>query len=325
MKRKIEIIIDLKVQEYSNIKLKQFDDTQISFKVVDDGISFSLEGLQASLVFEKPDNTIVYQECVIEEDKIKADLLVDCLRKNGMAKIELQLSEKQEMVSTFQIPVTIERSAKENVESSNTPNYIEILEDAIVEEQKRQQNEELRKSNELERQEKEEERINNEETRKNSEDDRIEAEILRKSNEETRQTNETTRGDNEEDRIAAEELREQAERDRAQSYSEMKNYFDNNAIATHKFNMIINQVYEAETDITIPCYYKVGADVLDIIYCGQRVIKGIDYTEVGTTGEVSNIIQFLDSVGDLDMNSVEGFEDFKETLEFVVRGEYDAS
>ena len=325
MKRKIEIIVDLKVQEYSNIKLKQFDDTQIIFKVVDDGISFSLEGLQASLVFEKPDSTIVYQECVIEEDKIKADLLKNCLRQNGNAKIELQLSNDTEMVSTFQIPIIIAKSAKENVESDNTPNYIEILEDAIIEEQIRQQNEELRKSNELERQQNEEERIDNEETREDNEDDRIDAETQRNSNEETRQANETTRGDNEDDRIAAEELREQAESARAQSYSEMKNYFDNNAIATHKFNMIINQVYEAETDITIPCYYKVGADVLDIIYCGQRVIKGIDYTEVGTTGEVSNVIQFLDSVGDLDMSGVEGFENFKETLEFVVRGEYNAS
>lgn len=319
MKRKIEIIIDLKVQEYSNIKLKQFDDTQISFKVVDDGISFSLEGLQASLVFEKPDNTIVYQECVIEEDEIKADLLVDCLRKNGMAKIELQLSEKQEMVSTFQIPVTIERSAKENVESSNTPNYIEILEDAIVEEQIRQQNEELRKSNELERQEKEEERINNEETRKNSEDDRIEAEILRKSNEETRQTNETTRGDNEEDRIAAEELREQAESDRAQSYSEMKNYFDNNAIATHKFSLIINEDYEAGQNITIPCYYKVGTGVLDVFLNGEKLllstdIEGTDghYLEVGEKNSISNLIKTT-----TDWNCEIG-----DYFDFVVRGEY---
>lgn len=40
---------------------------------------------------------------------------------------------------------------------------------------------------------------------------------------------------------------------------------------------------------------------------------------------MSNIIQFLDSIGDLDMTGVEGFENFEETLEFVVRGEYSAS
>ena len=44
--------------------------------------------------------------------------------------------------------------------------------------------------------------------------------------------------------------------------------------------------------------------------------------EVGNEGEVSNTIQFTDSVGDLDMSDVEGFEDFKETVEVVVRGDY---
>ena len=319
MKRKIEIIIDLKVQEYSNIKLKQFDDTQILFKVVDDGISFSLEGLQASLVFEKPDHTIVYQECEIEEDKIKADLLKSCLRQNGNAQIELQLSNTTEMVSTFQILVVIAKSAKENIESDNTPNYIEILEDAIVEEQIRRQNEELRKSNELERQQNEEERIDNEETREDNEDDRIEAETQRNSNEETRQANETTRGDNEDDRIAAEELRDQAESARAQSYSEMKNYFDNNAIATHKFRLMINEDYEAGENITIPCYYKVGVGVLDVFLNGEKLLLSSDaqgtdghYLEVGEANSISNVIKTT-----TDWNCEIG-----DYFDFVVRGEY---
>lgn len=43
---------------------------------------------------------------------------------------------------------------------------------------------------------------------------------------------------------------------------------------------------------------------------------------MGNTDEISNTIQFTDSVGDLDMSGVEGFEDFEETLEFIVRGDY---
>ena len=54
----------------------------------------------------------------------------------------------------------------------------------------------------------------------------------------------------------------------------------------------------------------------------QNYRSGTDYNEVGTAGDVSNVIQFTDSVGDLDMSDVEGFEDFEETLEFIVRGEY---
>lgn len=78
---------------------------------------------------------------------------------------------------------------------------------------------------------------------------------------------------------------------------------------------------------TILCLFiiRYGNNSLEVIYCGSKLAKGVDYNEVGTAGEVSNTIQFLDSVGDLDMSDVEGFEDFTETLEFVVKGEYNAS
>lgn len=77
--------------------------------------------------------------------------------------------------------------------------------------------------------------------------------------------------------------------------------------------------------ITYNTIIKYGNNSLEVFYCGSKLEKGTDYNEVGTTGEVSNTIQFLDSVGDLDMSGVEGFEDFEETLEFIVRGEYNAS
>lgn len=53
--------------------------------------------------------------------------------------------------------------------------------------------------------------------------------------------------------------------------------------------------------------------------------NGVDYNEVGNADSISNTIQFTDSVGDLDMSGVDGFEDFVETLEFIVRGDYSAS
>lgn len=46
---------------------------------------------------------------------------------------------------------------------------------------------------------------------------------------------------------------------------------------------------------------------------------------MGEADSISNTIQFLDNIGDLDMSDVEGFENFEETLEFVVRGDYSAS
>lgn len=51
----------------------------------------------------------------------------------------------------------------------------------------------------------------------------------------------------------------------------------------------------------------------------QNYRSGQDYNEIGNAGEVSNTIQFTEAIGDLDMSDVEGFENFTETLEFIVR------
>ena len=89
----------------------------------------------------------------------------------------------------------------------------------------------------------------------------------------------------------------------------------------------LDSTVNANTNYTLPegMYYKVGNNSLEVIYCSTKLVKGQDYNEIGNVGEVSNVIQFTDSIGDLDMSDVEGFENFSETLEFVVRGEYSAS
>lgn len=93
------------------------------------------------------------------------------------------------------------------------------------------------------------------------------------------------------------------------------------AINIQRATVTLESTVNANTNYTLPSgmYYEVGNDSLEINYCSSKLIKGQDYVEVGTAGQVSNTIQFLDSIGDLDMSSVEGFEDFEETLEFIVR------
>ena len=97
------------------------------------------------------------------------------------------------------------------------------------------------------------------------------------------------------------------------------------AINIQRSTVTLSSTVNANTNYTLPVYYEVGNNSLEINYCGSKLIKGVDYNEIGTTGEVSNIIQFTEAIGDLDMSGVEGFEDFEETLEFIVRGEYNAS
>lgn len=95
----------------------------------------------------------------------------------------------------------------------------------------------------------------------------------------------------------------------------------NNTITLKQFpNSIIRAKREGSTlGYNIGLNYQVGNDSLEIFYCDTKLKKDIDYQEEGNEGEISNSILFLDTIGDLDMSGVEGFEDFKETLEFIVR------
>lgn len=111
---------------------------------------------------------------------------------------------------------------------------------------------------------------------------------------------------------------------KAQNLNKMQDNIEE-AINVQRATVTLESTVNANTNYTIPLNYQVGNNSLEVFYCGSKLEKGTDYNEIGNTGEVSNIIQFLDSVGDLDMSDVDGFENFEETLEFVVRGEYSAS
>lgn len=136
MKRNEKIIVDLKVKDYDEIKLKQLDTTELEFKILYNSLEVDLSDLSSSdIVFTKPDKTIVIQECTIdaEDNLIKVTLLENCLRIPGKAKIEVELKEDTEVVSSFYINVFIERTSKEDVTSENAQTYIERLETLISE------------------------------------------------------------------------------------------------------------------------------------------------------------------------------------------------
>ena len=93
------------------------------------------------------------------------------------------------------------------------------------------------------------------------------------------------------------------------------------AINIQRATVTLESTVNANTNYTLPTgmYYKVGNNSLEVFYCTGKLQKGVDYNEIGNVGDVSNVIQFTDSIGDLDMSDVEGFENFTETLEFIVR------
>lgn len=88
-------------------------------------------------------------------------------------------------------------------------------------------------------------------------------------------------------------------------------------VLTSKYSLEIDSDKTAGQEITLPCYYKVGEEVLDVYLNGERLIKSTDdagtdghYREIGTTGSISNKIKTT-----TDWNLEEG-----DILDLVVRG-----
>lgn len=86
-----------------------------------------------------------------------------------------------------------------------------------------------------------------------------------------------------------------------------------------KYTLEIDTDKTAGQEITIPCYYKVGEDVLDVYLNGERLIKSSDdagtdghYREIGDTESISNKIKTT-----TDWSLSKG-----DVISLVVRGDY---
>lgn len=89
-----------------------------------------------------------------------------------------------------------------------------------------------------------------------------------------------------------------------------------------KYTLEITTNKTAGQEITLPCYYKVGEEVLDVYLNGERLIKSNDdsgtdghYREVGITGSISNKIK---TTTDWNLEA-------DDVLDLVVRGEYNGT
>lgn len=89
-----------------------------------------------------------------------------------------------------------------------------------------------------------------------------------------------------------------------------------------KYTLEITEDKTAGQEITLPCYYKVGEEVLDVYLNGERLIKSSDdsgtdghYREIGDSGSISNKIK---TTTDWNLEA-------DDVLDLVVRGEYNGT
>ena len=93
-----------------------------------------------------------------------------------------------------------------------------------------------------------------------------------------------------------------------------------NTVEGYTYNLILTANVNAGGEITLPFYYKVGANVLQVYYMGQLLLLSSDdagtdghYREVGTSGSLSNKIKLT-----TDWSAEQG-----EYFKFVVKGVYE--
>ena len=220
MRRIEKLTIDIKNSQYIELKFKQLDSVRLIINLLDNSKKISLTDHVADIIFRKPNNQIIIQDAIIDQNQnIVIDLYETCLRINGRAEMEVEIkNNSNEIVSSFIITIQIEKTNKENITPENTPNYIESMQKAIDELNQEGINikteEALRKKSEIERQKEETERIKNETNRIQSEELRVSSETKRISAEQNREKSENSRKLSEDKRISEEIARNQNEEKR---------------------------------------------------------------------------------------------------------------
>jgi hypothetical protein len=90
----------------------------------------------------------------------------------------------------------------------------------------------------------------------------------------------------------------------------------------HKYQLKITSTIAAGTEVTIPCYYKVGQAVLDVYLNGERL--GLSSDDAGTDGHYREI-GTADSISNKIKTTTDWALDIDDVLDFVVRGDYSAT
>ena len=93
-----------------------------------------------------------------------------------------------------------------------------------------------------------------------------------------------------------------------------------NSVEEYIYNLVLNSNIDLGGEITLPFYYKVGANVLQVYYMGQLLLLSSDdvgsdghYREIGDADSLSNKIKL----------TTDWSAEIGEYFKFVVKGVYE--
>ena len=91
-------------------------------------------------------------------------------------------------------------------------------------------------------------------------------------------------------------------------------------LTQHTYNLILTENVVAGGEITLPFYYKVGANVLQVYYMGQLLLLSSD--DVGTDGHYQEVGE-VDSLSNKIKITTDWSAETGEYFKFVVKGVYE--
>ena len=117
--------IDLEVNLISPITAKQGDTARyLSFELYNNGQVLDLTGKTVKIFAKKPDNTEVFNDCTIEDNKVIVALTSQLLAVEGIAKCELMLlDENKNYITSKVFDLKIERAVNSNTAIKSTNDY----------------------------------------------------------------------------------------------------------------------------------------------------------------------------------------------------------
>lgn len=121
--RKINLEIDKDI--YNPIQVKQSDNARyLLFRILDNGVPFSLENKTVRCFGKKPDGKEIYNDMSITnatKGECELRLTSGALSVPGILQLEIEMKENEDILSTFLLDVDVKRSLRSNssIESSN--------------------------------------------------------------------------------------------------------------------------------------------------------------------------------------------------------------